>query len=821
MTTNLVAIVVLLAGAAPPTDRSGDPLPAGAVCRLGTERFRGVGVDAHSTGAVIQYSRNGKSIFARGLDGAVIVFDAETGRVINRLAGPNKIRTFVQTPNGQTLVTADQVTYKGEVREPNIRVWDLATGKTTRLIPQESVYELLTDGQIVVVHTRGGGGPFTGFDAYRLSDGTRILHVEDSEKDLAGWISATELALVEFKPERSSFFNLDIPSQKIRPVEPPHESPLKHKTAGPHLSAVGEYTGVLRVFDVNTRQDVIRIATPYGGSIRTAVSPDRKRVAVLYGTSLHLFDIAAGKEIPSAAKHEGEIKALAFTPDGRSVLSAAKDGLAFVWDVKSGEAKHRVRFEESGAEWSDPTPIALAPAGLRIAASERARRGDQFRAPVVVWDLATETKLQSFPPTRSSPSQVGLSPDGKTLVTRQIKSADFPGLWDVGLWDVATGQRRVNIDDRSQLMYSHRTSGGAFAMTADGRLWLGVTRGGRPGVMSAVHDPDGSVDIWDSTTGKVIRRFEDSFLAAAPTANGTALVGRALVPDRQHLETPAEIVVVEGQTGQERARFGRQPAMFVGIRATLRESAATPLAPSADGRLVAEARLGTRPEGDTIVLWDAATGTELHQFPSPTTVTALAFAPDGRTLASGGADGTILIWDVAPYLRPTVALADDEIDRCWSALASADAADAFRAMTKLANDPAALAKIRGRMKSAVALSGDDLAKWVRDLDSDQFAVRQRAAVALGRAGRQAETVLREAAAKGPSAEVRRQAATLLDIVTSANLTGERLADVRAVELLEWWGTAEARAVLAELAKGAPAADSTWAAAAALKRLSER
>jgi hypothetical protein len=59
------------------------------------------------------------------------------------------------------------------------------------------------------------------------------------------------------------------------------------------------------------------------------------------------------------------------------------------------------------------------------------------------------------------------------------------------------------------------------------------------------------------------------------------------------------------------------------------------------------------------------------------------------------------------------------------------------------------------------------------------------------------------------------------VATSANLTGERLADVRAVELLEWWGTAEARAVLAELAKGAPASDSTWAAAAALKRLSER
>jgi hypothetical protein len=199
----------------------------------------------------------------------------------------------------------------------------------------------------------------------------------------------------------------------------------------------------------------------------------------------------------------------------------------------------------------------------------------------------------------------------------------------------------------------------------------------------------------------------------------------------------------------------------------------------------------------------------------------VAFAPDGRTLASGGADGSILIWDVAAHLPQPVALTAAEVDRCWATLASADAVDAFRAMTKLAGDPAALAKVRGRVKPAVAVSNDDLVKWVRDLDSGQFNVRQRAAIALGRAGRQAEAVLREAAEKGPSAEVRRQAATLLATVTSADLTGDPLANVRAVELLEWWGTAEARAVLAELAKGAAGAESTRAAAAALKRLSER
>lgn len=100
----------------------------------------------------------------------------------------------------------------------------------------------------------------------------------------------------------------------------------------------------------------------------------------------------------------------------------------------------------------------------------------------------------------------------------------------------------------------------------------------------------------------------------------------------------------------------------------------------------------------------------------------------------------------------------------------------------------------------------------------QFATRQQAAAALRRAWPQAEAVLREAA-KSTSAEVRGQATTLL--ADAARPTGERLADVRAVEILEWWGTTEARATLAELAKGAPAADLTRSAVAALKRLSGR
>jgi hypothetical protein len=112
-------------------------------------------------------------------------------------------------------------------------------------------------------------------------------------------------------------------------------------------------------------------------------------------------------------------------------------------------------------------------------------------------------------------------------------------------------------------------------------------------------------------------------------------------------------------------------------------------------------------------------------------------------------------------------------------------------------------------------------RLVADLDSDQFATREKAMRELESLGVEAAPILREALAGQPSVEVRRRAEELLDKAARPFLSGEQLQTWRAVELLERIGTPQAQDVLRGLATGRAEAWLTHAAKGSLERLGRR
>jgi hypothetical protein len=312
-----------------------------------------------------------------------------------------------------------------------------------------------------------------------------------------------------------------------------------------------------------------------------------------------------------------------------------------------------------------------------------------------------------------------------------------------------------------------------------------------------------AVRLWDVATGKELHdlagHFDYVVMAFSPDSRTLVTASPALqeFAQKQLQRSPNQVYVWDVETGQ---RVGPLPDGL--------PSGGVAAAFSPDGRNLATAT----PDG-TIQLWETATWTVRAEYRGHRDrVTALTFAPDGRLL-SGGLDTTVLAWDVRPPRGTT-----GTTDAAWDDLLKSEGRAPFQAQGRLLASPAEAVKlIVAKVKPVEAADPKRVAKLIADLDSAGFATRERAARELAQIGQPAAAALREAAKNSESAEVRKRVGDLLAKIDRPVLLPEELRALRSVEVLEWVATAEAREVLAGLAKGDAGARLTQAAAAALRR----
>lgn len=677
----------------------------------------------------------------------------------------------------------------------------------------------------------------------------------------------------------------------------------RHFRRTPNDQDAGQY---LQLWDVTTGKELRRIATgrPYVNVAAAAFTPDGKTLATASGTATyHLFDVATGKERRRFAGRRGQPSFLHVSPDGATLACGGLDSGLQAWDIASGR-----RLELPAAPSARLLDIAFPSQGKLLAL------GVQGQA--LVWWDALSGKVANAPEGHSMPVlALGFSSDGKTLTSASADGA-------VLRWDAATGRRRGELsllDEAMQRAYSpgNPTRYNALTLSPDGRyaatnstyqsnsvrLWDLVAgqvvcdlESSRPanhhGLAFAANGDrlvtagdQGSVSLWDVRSGQEAGSFSTTprngaSIGTAPRAaiapdgrravvgcNGINRMtgqqqtrwvvldtntgkelysvpgylpyqggGAAFSPDGQLLAltgTGRTVTVVHAATGKEWRLLGNASDAAAPMPGTVYAgnamSSAVAFAP--DGRTLAVAYMGqpiygpsglVRAAQSSIEVWElAGTGRRATFKGHHAMVHCLAFSPDGRTLASGGADAAVVLWDLTGQAGAKAAApTDKQLDEAWTALAGAEAVAAYQAMCRFHAAPsAAVAFMRQRLRPATAgASESTIRDLVNDLNSESFAARDRSMRTLRRLGPIAESALRTALRSAPSLELRRRIEGLLANLETGSLSPEELRTARAVEVLERLGTPEARALLDALAQGAVGAQLTRDSLRALKRL---
>jgi WD40 repeat protein len=228
------------------------------------------------------------------------------------------------------------------------------------------------------------------------------------------------------------------------------------------------------------------------------------------------------------------------------------------------------------------------------------------------------------------------------------------------------------------------------------------------------------------------------------------------------------------------------------------------------------------PDG-TVRLWEVATGQELIRLrDKDQTVYSVAFSPDGKRLAAGLDEGVALVWDlpISPPNTLPKPLTEDQFRRQWEDLTADNGTVAYRAVSTLCQAPnQTTAFLKAHLKPVVQETPTRITQLIADLGSSQFAAREQASQELARLGMQAEAQLRKAMKETTSAEVQMRIRPLLaklnELKEFVVRDRETLRRIRAVWVLQLLGTPEARAHLEELARGAAADRLTQEAQAAL------
>ncbi|HKA05698.1 MAG TPA: hypothetical protein VKD71_00480, partial [Gemmataceae bacterium] len=660
-----------VAKSGPKLDAFGDPLPDGAIARLGTVRFN------HGDGMrALLNSPDGKTIVSVG-NGRARVWDADTGAELRQFPTGTADWTeeAVLTPDGKNLVLLVQM-----FENDPLRVFDVATGKSLRdtkfkvrrnemsierknaLSPDGKFAALFGPARIQVHDVETTKElyvlPKVGREVKSIAfAGPELLVTADQAKKIEVWEARTG------KPLHS--FDHSGPVGTIAAsADGKFLATIEHTTM--HVEQFLE-KDVVRVWDLATGKQKHEFASrPDRWFMRIGFSPDGKLVqAYSLGRNayeVHVWNAETGKQVGDTHDAVGQV--MAMSPDSKRVVAGMEHGGKFdAWDAVSG--KPVVTAEAPGpwagtvylspngdrvltltanalVTWDGTTgrPIKTTPLAPHLAERPWCQFSPDGRyailvqasekdGKVVIWDLTADKAAQTIPVAEPPYGVAAAFSQDSTRVAIRLPSKDPT----VTVRDLKTGKESSAIrltsdnwpdqmffspDGQTLVVAGKRTVGYDLPSAKEDFAWNmapePIKGNSQIGIAGGAMMSESDRRAWRSLVVS-----PDGTLAACVLDAGWS--PKATIPNR--------IALCDARTGKIIRRWGDSGKQSRGYEV---------MAFSPDGRLLATS------EGNDIHLWEAATGKEVRSYRGHRNeVHAMAFSANGRRLASSGTDSTTVI----------------------------------------------------------------------------------------------------------------------------------------------------------------------------------
>ena len=459
-------------------DVHGDPLPDGAVARLGTSRFNH-GTNINDT----MYTPDGKGLLTFGYDGFVRVWDPTSGRLVRSVIpdGSGGSRLFALSADGKRMVTVERS------HEASFRLWDFETGRELRRGPGPQPEALSVAHGLLSEREDGRHG--TDGQHHRIpgwGDTGRGPPDEGRARDSSATSCSRPTAGCSRGCAEDQAHHMRLPGAGMGAGAP----------RAPDAPEPGEKSSIV-IWDVAKAAESRRFAIAGAHPDRLVFSPDGRTIAApCCDGSIRLFEPAGNGEVDRMKVKSPGQHAVAFSRDGRTLASADDTSGTLTVAIHLWDVARRTEIRHLSADSKYVFALAFSPDGRTLASAgwEKILR---------LWDVATGREIDPRPSHGTSVACLVVSPGDDSVITGGYDQAIYK-------WDADTGRELAMMETHSLPVYD-------LAISPDGRYLLSSDIGAAVWLRELGGGQNPAPPLWRSTRGVAAGGWRSRRMDASPS----------------------------------------------------------------------------------------------------------------------------------------------------------------------------------------------------------------------------------------------------------------------------------------------------------------